>query len=82
MLQTLKMIEMFGDLPPVKIIGVVPYVIGEDSTFSLTKEVIDASKAMEKAVVEHLSKLGVETKQIADPDLQEVAKETYIREVR
>jgi len=82
MLQTLQMIEMFGDLPPVKIVGVVPYVIGEDSTFSLTNEVIDASKTMEKAIIDHLATLGVEAKQITSPLLQEVAKETYIREVR
>ncbi|RUM44846.1 MAG: hydrogenase expression/formation protein [Hydrogenimonas sp.] len=82
MLQTLQMIQMFGDLPPVKIVGVVPYVIGEDSTFSLTDEVLIASKTMEKAIIDHLAGLGVEAKQICSPSLQEVAKETFIREVR
>ncbi|WP_456485456.1 HyaD/HybD family hydrogenase maturation endopeptidase [Hydrogenimonas sp.] len=82
MLQTLQMIEMFGDLPPVKIVGVVPYVIGEDSTFSLTDEVLEASKTMEKAILDYLASFGIEAKQITSPSLDEVAKETYIREVR
>jgi hydrogenase maturation protease len=82
MLQTLQMIEMMGDLPPVKIVGVVPYVIGEDSTFSLTDEVLDASATMEKGILDHLAALGVQAKQIASPSLREVAQETFIREVR
>jgi len=82
MLQTLQMIEMFGDLPPVKIVGVVPYVIGEDSTFSLTDEVVRAAETMEKAILDQLSDLGITSRQIASPSLREVAEETYIRNVR
>ncbi len=54
MLQTLQMIEMLGDLPPVKIVGVIPYVIGEDTTFTMTDEVLEASKTMEDSIINYL----------------------------
>jgi len=60
MLQTLQMIEMMGDLPETKIIGVVPYVIGEDTTFNITEPVKKAAKLMEKVLIDNLKKLGVE----------------------
>ena len=62
MLQTLQMIEMMGDLPETKIIGVVPYVIGEDTTFHITEPVKKAAKLMEKILIDNLQKLGVEVK--------------------
>ncbi len=62
MLQTLQMIDMMGDLPETKIIGVVPYVIGEDTTFSITEPVQKAAKLMEKILIDNLKKLGVEVK--------------------
>jgi hydrogenase maturation protease len=78
MLQTLEMIHMMGDLPETKIIGVVPYVIGEDTTFNLTDEVVKASKVMEKVLIDNLKKLGVEVK-IKDEnvDIREIAKVSY-----
>jgi hydrogenase maturation protease len=82
MLQTLQMIEMFGDLPPVRIVGVVPYVIGEDSTFFLTDEIIRASKTMEQAILDYLASFGIMAEQTASPSLKEIAHETYIRNVR
>jgi len=60
MLQTLQMIEMMGDLPETKIIGVVPYVIGEDTTFNITEPVKKAAKVMENVLIDNLKKLGVE----------------------
>jgi len=82
MLQTLEMIHMMGDLPETKIIGVVPYVIGEDTTFSLTEPVIKASKLMEKILIDELTKLGIECK-IKNPnvDIQEIARVSYKRGV-
>jgi len=82
MLQTLEMIHMMGDLPETKIVGVVPYVIGEDTTFSLTEPVIKASKLMEKILIDELTKLGVECK-IKNPyvDIQEIARISYKRGV-
>jgi len=78
MLQTLEMIRMMGDLPETKIIGVVPYVIGEDTTFSITKEVQEAAKLMEKVLITELKKLGVEVKiKNEDVKLTDVAKLSY-----
>ena len=78
MLQTLEMIHMMGDLPETKIIGVVPYVIGEDTTFTITEPVLKASKLMEKILIDELKKLGVEVKvKNPDVDLQEIAKVSY-----
>ena len=79
MLQTLQMIEMLGDLPPVKIIGVVPYVIGEDSTFSMTQEVLTASLTMEDAIIKYIESFGVETSIKKDVILDEIAKTTYLK---
>ncbi len=82
MLQTLSMIEMAGDLPETKIVGVVPYVIGENSTFDLTDEVLQASKVMEKAVLDYLRQFDVEVV-LKNPDanLQEIARSSYLRGV-
>ena len=82
MLQTLEMIYMMGDLPETKIIGVVPYVIGEDTTFSLTDEVVKASKLMEKILIDNLKKLGVEVEvKNEDVDIRKIAKVSYKRGV-
>ena len=82
MLQTLEMIHMMGDLPETKIIGVVPYVIGEDTTFTITKPVLKAAKLMEKILITELEKLGIKAK-VKNPDvnLQEIAKISYKRGV-
>ena len=82
MLQTLQMIEMMGDLPETKIIGVVPYVIGEDTTFSITPEVQKAAELMERILINELKKLGVEVKiKNQNVKLTDVAKESYKRGV-
>jgi len=82
MLQTLQMIEMMGDLPETKIIGVVPYVIGEDTTFSITPEVQKAAELMEKILITELKKLGVEPVVKNDKvKLTEIAKDSYKRGV-
>ena len=60
MLQTLQMIEMMGDLPPTKIVGVIPYVIGEDSTFTMTDEVVKASLTMERTIIEYIKSFDIE----------------------
>jgi hydrogenase maturation protease len=82
MLQTLQMIEMMGDLPETKIIGVVPYVIGEDTTFSITTEVQKAAELMEKILITELKKLGVEpVVKNSNVKLTQIAKESYKRGV-
>ncbi|GAB6074631.1 HyaD/HybD family hydrogenase maturation endopeptidase [Nautilia lithotrophica] len=82
MLQTLQMIEMMGDLPETKIIGVVPYVIGEDTTFSITPEVQKAAELMERILITEIKKLGVEPVVKNDKvTLTQIAKESYKRGV-
>jgi hydrogenase maturation protease len=78
MLQTLQMIEMMGDLPETKIIGVIPYVIGEDTTFTITDEVLKAAKVMEKILIDELKKNDVEVEiKNENVDLQEIARVSY-----
>lgn len=82
MLQTLQMMELFGDLPETKIIGIVPFVIGEDTTFNLTAEVQRGAQLMERVLIGELKKLGVEV-EVVNPEveLQQIARESYRREV-
>lgn len=79
MLQTLQMIQLMGDLPPTKIVGVVPYVIGENSTFEMTDEVMKASILMEDIIIKHLTSLGVESSIKKECLLQDIAKLSYKR---
>ena len=80
MLQTLQMIELMGDLPPVKIVGVIPYVIGEDSTFSLTDEMLKASLTMEQVILEYLKSLDISV-ETRDEKLKiaDVTATTYLK---
>ena len=82
MLQTLQMIEMLGDLPETKIIGVVPYVIGEDTTFHITEPVQKAAKLMGKILIDNLEKLGVKV-EVKNPNitLNDVKDYSYKRGV-
>ncbi len=80
MLQTLQMIDMMEDLPPTKILGVIPYVIGEDSTFTITNEVLNASATMEQSIIDYLKELGVNSKiKNSNILLQDVARKSYLR---
>ena len=78
MLQTLQMIEMMGDLPPVKIVGVVPYVIGENSTFSMTDEVVNASVVMEKTIIDYVKTFDVDVSVKKDLKITDVSSTTYL----
>ncbi|PAF47684.1 hydrogenase expression/formation protein [Helicobacter sp. 12S02232-10] len=73
MLQTLKLTQLLGDLPPVKIIGIVPEVIGEETAFKLSSEVKKGAVLAEKLAIEYLTQLGVSVRKIDDRDLQEIA---------
>jgi len=79
MLQTLQMTELMGDLPPVKIVGVIPYVIGEDSTFSMTDEVVNATLTMEKTIIDYVKSFGIEVETIKDLEIRDVSENTYIK---
>ena len=79
MLQTLQMIEMLGDLPPTKIVGIIPYVIGENSTFTMTSEILKASETMEKVIIEYIENFGVQSSIKKEVTLAEVSKYTYLK---
>jgi len=81
MLQTLQMIELMGDLPPVQIVGIIPYVIGEDSTFSMTEEVLKGSLIMEKTILDYIRSFGIKIEKKADLSIEDVAKLTYMKGV-
>jgi len=82
MLQTLQMIDMYGDRPPTKIVGVVPYVIGEDSTFSLTDDMKKSAGTILKIILDELEKLGVKSVKKANYTLDEVIEGVCLEGVR
>ncbi len=75
MLQTLTMMDMVGDRPPTKIVGIIPEVVS-DTTLKMTDAIIKGSAVMEKIIIQHLSELGFTCKQISDIDIQSVADES------
>ncbi|PAF45988.1 hydrogenase expression/formation protein [Helicobacter sp. 11S02629-2] len=78
MLQTLRLHEMMGDLPNVHVIGIVPYVIGHDTTFELSLELLKSIGVMEEEALSQLQKLGFRYEiKNANLDLQEVANLSY-----
>lgn len=77
MLQTLRLTQINGDLPPVQIIGIVPEVIGEDTAFSLSDSIKLGAKTMEKLALDFLSSNGICAQKIDDRDLQEVANGSF-----
>lgn len=82
MLQTLQMIQLMDDLPPTKIVGVVPYVIGENSTFEMTDEVMKASVLMEDIIIKHLASLGIKSHIKKNCLLEDIAKLSYKRGIQ
>lgn len=59
MLQTLTMMDLVGDRPTTKIIGIVPTVI-EPIEFSLSEGVDKAVHIAEETLVQHLNTLGID----------------------
>ncbi len=79
MLQTLQMTQLMGDLPPVKIVGVIPFVIGSDSTFSMTDEVVKAALTMEKTIIDYVESFGIKAEIKNNLKLRDVSENTYIK---
>lgn len=78
MLQTLKMIEMLGDLPTIKIVATIPHILESDTSFELSKTMLDSAKIMQNEVFKILKSLGFEIEKIGDMPLQEVANRSYL----
>ena len=72
MLQTLTMMDMVGDRPPTKVVGIIPEVV-DDTTLELTPAVLKGSSVMESVLLKHLVELGFSYQQISDIDIQSVA---------
>ena len=79
MLQTLMMMDMVGDRPTTKIIGIIPEVIS-DTTLYMSEPVIKGSALMEKTFLKHLDELGINYEKIADFDIQYVAQSACERD--
>ncbi len=77
MLQTLRLIEVMGDLPPVEILGIVPYVIGEDTTFELSAELLKGAEVMERCALGFIKSLGMEYQKTKNITLQAVANHSF-----
>jgi len=82
MLQTLQMMDMYGDRPTTKIVGVVPFVIGEDSTFDITDDMKKASVLMVKIIFDELQKLGIKSIQKANYSIEEIIQTACFEGVR
>lgn len=78
MLQTLKMVELLGDLPPVKIIAVIPEILESDTTFKLSSSVKNSAMIMKDEVFKILKELDFEITQIDSRDLQDIANRSYL----
>lgn len=72
MLQTLNMMDMVGDRPPTKVVGIIPEVVNE-TTLKLTDAVLKGSSVMESILLKHLVELGFSYQQISNIDIQSVA---------
>ncbi|MCT7627404.1 HyaD/HybD family hydrogenase maturation endopeptidase [Aliarcobacter butzleri] len=82
MLQTLNMIDMNKDLPTTHILGVIPKRVADDTTFELSSEIIQASKTMDKVVVDYLTKHQITVKQIKEVDIKEIALGSFKRDIK
>ena len=76
MLQTLNMMDLAGDRPPTMIMGVVPTVI-EATEFSLSEGVAAAVPLMERALLDHLSSLGITAVKKAEVDMQSILPNSF-----
>ncbi|AOO65179.1 HyaD/HybD family hydrogenase maturation endopeptidase [Sulfurospirillum halorespirans] len=72
MLQTLTMMDLVGDRPTTKIVGIIPEVV-DDTTLELTPAVLKGSVVMESVLLKHLVELGFTYEQMNNIDIQSVA---------
>ncbi|MCE3039341.1 HyaD/HybD family hydrogenase maturation endopeptidase [Helicobacter anatolicus] len=77
MLQTLRLVEAMGDLPPVYIVGIVPYIIGEDTTFMLSQGILQGVKVMEQVILDFFKKHEIKYEKIKNIDLQVIANHSF-----
>lgn len=83
-LQTLEMMRTHGDIPSIKIIGVIPRRIGSDPTFSLSDDVLKAIETMEKVLCKHLRELDplCEISHDESVKIEEITKISFKRDMK
>lgn len=74
MLETLRLMELAGDLPRTKILGIVPKRI-EPMSFELSEQAQEGANLMEKTLLNELSRFGFCYKKIANCSVCDIALE-------
>ena len=74
MLETLRLMELAGDLPRTKILGIVPKRI-EPMSFELSVQAQEGANLMEKTLLNELSQLGFNYEKIANFSISDIALE-------
>nr|WP_314998773.1 HyaD/HybD family hydrogenase maturation endopeptidase [uncultured Campylobacter sp.] len=74
MLETLRLMELTGDLPRTKILGIVPKRI-EPMSFELSSQAQEGVNLMEKTLLNELSRLGFSYEKIANFSVSGIALE-------
>ena len=74
MLETLRLMELAGDLPRTKILGIVPKRI-EPMSFELSVQAQEGANLMEKTLLNELSRLGFSYEKIANFSVSGIALE-------
>jgi len=77
MFQTLQMIEILGELPPILIWGAIPRALTPQNTFRLSQPVAQATKIIETHITSHLTDLGFDITLINDITIDDVVMSTY-----
>ncbi len=74
MLETLRLMELAGDLPQTKILGIVPKRI-EPMSFEISAQAQEGVNLMEKTLLNELSRLGFSYEKIANFSVCDIALE-------
>nr|WP_314786432.1 HyaD/HybD family hydrogenase maturation endopeptidase [uncultured Campylobacter sp.] len=74
MLETLRLMELSGDLPRTKILGIVPKRI-EPMSFELSAQAQEGANLMENTLLNELSRLGFSYEKIANFSVCDIALE-------
>lgn len=74
MLETLRLMELAGDLPRTKILGIVPKRI-EPMSFEISSQAQEGVNLMEKTLLNELSRLGFSYEKIANFSVCDIALE-------
>ena len=74
MLETLRLMELAGDLPQTKILGIVPKRI-EPMSFEISSQAKKGANLVEKTLLNELSQLGFNYEKIANFSISDIALE-------